>query len=99
MVEQPWLRIVYLPGQRVTRTPAFVAWCKENGIQPDDTYRLEIDRDVMVAVVYQWRRDEQGNIYRDPDNPTDAAKREPFTVALASLPELPEPSEGGWACW
>ena len=65
-------------------------WCKDNGIEPRDTYRLEIDELTMEVQVYQYERNAEGAFYTIDVGPTlqIIAKKKPFKIKTTSLPEV-----------
>ena len=64
-------------------------WCRANGIEPDDTYQITVDTERMMATVYQYERNEAGRFFgRDQDGKLVIAKRDPFEVALKTLPSI-----------
>lgn len=69
------------------RSEACKQWCREHGIDPNDTYHLVIDTDGMVVQVFQFDRNEQGALYKVM-SPTGwrAVTRKPFEVAIKSVP-------------
>lgn len=63
----------------VARSEPFLAWLREHGIEPKDTYRVDIDAESVVA--HQFDRDSDGEVYYDPAT-GGAAVRDPVTVPL-----------------
>ena len=76
----PWLE-----GEELAR------WCRSNGIEPHDTYRIEIDEQAMTALIYQYKLNEQGAKYMDIET-RKVAKKEPFEIKITSLPDLQYPA-------
>ena len=64
---------------------SILRWYLDCGIEPNDTYKILIDTETMMATVFQFKRDAAGQHYIDPHT-HDAARLEPLTVKLSSLP-------------
>lgn len=75
--------IVYRAADPATRQVAFLDWLREQGLTAGNIYQLDVDG--TTATVYEYDRDAEGKFY--PVNGS-AAKREPYTVTLSSLPPL-----------
>lgn len=64
----------------------FLQWLRHHGINPDDTYRIEIHLlDTLFARVYQYDRDEHGRFFLDEET-GEPARRTPFDVPVESTP-------------
>jgi len=74
------------------------AWLREQGPDPNDTYRLEVYLlDCLFVRVFQWDRDKLGgghycpldHDHHDPDRSLcEAARRAPFDVPVAEMPPV-----------
>lgn len=89
--------MVVTPSDAISRDEEFCDWLREQGIEPTDTYRLEITD--SKATVFQYDADEEGSkfaVCEQCDEPvsgtlhrhvcsgkTVLAKREPFEVAIS----------------
>lgn len=62
-----------------------LAWHRSQGINPDDTYKVVIDVQAMVAKVFQHKRNTDGQFYYDPTI-DDIAARDPWDRKITSLP-------------
>ena len=66
------------------RYDQLTAWMRSQGLDPVNIYRIEIHPlDSPRARVYEYDRDEAGRMRLVGD---DIAKREPYDLALSSLP-------------
>lgn len=77
-------------GDEVAYDERFLGWLRDHAIEPNDTYKVEIQGG--VATVYTYARDGGGCLYYDPcvDGP---AVREPFTIRCDSQPPVGEGHE------
>ncbi|MFI6819253.1 hypothetical protein ACIBG7_43180 [Nonomuraea sp. NPDC050328] len=82
--DDAWYELV-----RLGQANAFRAWVESQGLDPREIYRLEIYLvDCPSARVHSYAKDANGKHYLDG---TDIARREPYEIALSSLPPyMPE---------
>lgn len=72
------------PGHEAFSTPEAYEWVCQHLSEPSKRiYRVDFFTDGPYMLVYQYREDAEGKMYRDGD---DAAKREPYRVDLDKLP-------------
>lgn len=73
----------------------FLAWAREQSIEPNDTYRIEIYLlDCLFARVFQFDKDEHGKVRCAVDHEhhpgrvmdCEVARRKPFDVPVSSMP-------------
>lgn len=74
-----------LEWSRWALSEAAAEWCRKHGIDPNLTFRLEINEAAMTVTVYQYALGADGKHYRVDD---EVARREPFTVPITELPRL-----------
>lgn len=60
-------------------------WMRSQGINPDHTYKVEIDSEAMVATIFQYKCNAEGKHYCN-DNFTDVMTEEPWSKYVTSLP-------------
>lgn len=68
-------------------TEPFLDWLREHGVEPNDTFRVDVGGDEIT--VHQYALNGEGKKYFDQDKGR-IAYREPFTVPLER--PVPEPS-------